>query len=72
VFRFLNQKNEQSKREGAAPRAQAGETSDDRKIKNMMNEVASELGVSEAQANRSPEKGKELGKRIEEEVKKRT
>lgn len=61
MFRLFNQEQDQ------------GKTEDDRKIDELMNEVSNELGIErDSKEKLSSEKAKELGRRMKEEIKKRT
>lgn len=66
MFRFFNLNKEESK--GKHKKS----ASTDDKIQDFINEVASEVGVSETGENRSSREGEKLGQKIIEEVKKRT
>ncbi|SMO49200.1 hypothetical protein [Melghirimyces algeriensis] len=68
---FFDRENAEANPESLNNRRLKNGTADDRKINEMMNEVASELNVSENR-DQSPEEAKKLGRRMEEEIKKRT
>ncbi|MFD1426777.1 hypothetical protein JOD24_000986 [Kroppenstedtia sanguinis] len=47
-------------------------SSDERKLRETMNEVASELGVSTDETKQSSQNANELGEQVKKELKKRT
>lgn len=67
MFRFFNLNKEESK-----DQRKKDASSDDSKIREFINEVASEVGVSDTGRNGSPRDARKLGEQIKEEVKKRT
>ncbi|MFC4076600.1 hypothetical protein [Salinithrix halophila] len=67
MFGFNRNRSKQHGQEQAR-----GKTADDRKIEQMMNEVAGELGVDKDTRSLPREKAEDLGDRVKEEVKKRT
>jgi hypothetical protein len=53
-------------------RRNRAQSNDDRKIKELMNEVGQELGVNERTRSLSPEKAQEMGEKMKQEIRKRS
>ncbi|GGE22972.1 hypothetical protein GCM10011571_26300 [Marinithermofilum abyssi] len=53
-------------------RRNRAQSDDDRKIKELMNEVGQELGVNERTRSLSPEKARDMGEKMKREIRKRS
>ncbi|EGK13013.1 hypothetical protein ACFQ49_03625 [Kroppenstedtia eburnea] len=72
MFRLFNFNNEDSKGKEHADHARKEASADEQKLRETMNEVASEVGVSAEGNEQSPQNAEKLGEQIKKELKKRT